>query len=182
MEATHDEMTTAFSEQLNDDLAKKAESQSNTQHVWDEGYYLAQYEKHTVFKSEIAEFTRKDGSGTFKNALYNVPVGMFKVNLLGFAGRKGDAIVEWDQSKGYTFRATFDSIVNDKGNLIPESVNGGLLLACAKGNGFVGTTTTALLDWLANHMVVMHIGKMRASADGKYPAKNVIRAIRPHNG
>ena len=49
---TVDTMIAAFDEQLSDDLAKKADAQATSQHVWDEGYYLAQYEKHTTFKSE----------------------------------------------------------------------------------------------------------------------------------
>lgn len=174
-----DAMVAAFDEQLSDDLAKKADAQASTQHVWDEGYYLAQYEKHTTFKSEQEQFERKDGSGSFANVLYDVPVGMFKFKLLGFAGRKGDEIVEWTEPKGFTFRACFREVMNDRGKLVVESVNGGLMQSCACSNGFTGRATADLLHWYENNLVVIHIGLMKASADGKYPARNVIRSIKP---
>jgi hypothetical protein len=63
---THDEMTEAFTEQLNDDLAKKAEAASQS-FVWDEGYYLAQYKKHTTFHSDLETFTSKRDGSTFAN-------------------------------------------------------------------------------------------------------------------
>ena len=84
MEATHDEMTEAFTEQLSDDLAKKAEAASAS-FVWDEGYYLAQYKKHTTFHSDIAEFTGKTGENVgkvFPNPFYNVPVSAMVPALL----------------------------------------------------------------------------------------------------
>jgi hypothetical protein len=188
MEATetHDEMTTAFSEQLSDDLAKKAEAASQS-FVWDEGYYLAQYKKHTTFHSDIAEFTGKTGDNvgkTFPNPFYNVPVSAMVFDLLGFAGRKGDAIVEWEKPKGYSFKACFRDI-RKFDRLSDESTNGGLMQACAAGNGFAGKTTDELIDWFHNHLVVIHVGKMKA-ATGKngqeYPARNVVRSIKPHNG
>jgi hypothetical protein len=177
-----DAMTAEFDEQLSDDLAKQAEAQASTQWVWDEGFYLAQYEKQTTFKSELAEFTRKDGTGTFPNVLYDVPVGMFKFKLLGFAGRKGDPIIEWDAPKGFTFRAAFRSVERAPGKLTDESVNGGLLQACAASNGFAGKAMKDLLEWYENNMVVIHIGLMKANPTKGYAARNTIRAIRPHNG
>lgn len=179
-EATHDEMTVAFQDQLDDDLAKQAESQSAA-FVWDEGFYMAQYKKNTMFASDKETFTRKDGS-TFVNPLYKVPVGAFVFDLLGFAGRKGDAILEWEKPKGFSFKATFQRVMRDSEKMTEESVNGGLMQACAAANGFAGKTTTELLDWFANHICVIHIGKMKASSDGKWPARNLLRAIRPHNG
>jgi hypothetical protein len=177
---TTDEMTQAFDEQLSEDLAKKAQDASAA-FVWDEGYYLAQYKKHTTFHSEIAEFTSKKDGSTFANPFHNVPVSAMVFDLLGFAGRKGDAIVQWDAPKGFSFKACFREVRKfDK--LSPESVCGGLMQACASSNGFAGKTTQDLIDWFSNHMVVIHIGKMKASADGKYEAKNLVRAIRPYNG
>jgi len=176
-----DEMIAAFGEQLNTDLANKAAAQQTF--VWDEGYYVAQYSKHTVFKSDIEEFTRKDGSGTFANKLYGVPVGMFSFKLLGRTIRESDPVVEFDAPKGYAFRACFDVIVNDKGKLITESVNGGLMTKAALLNGANVTTTPELLDWYVNHMVVIHIGKNRAwkTNTGKdMPESNVIRSIKPY--
>src|SRR5689334_14949203 len=99
-----DEMTTAFTEQSSDDLAKKAEAASQN-FVWDEGYCLAQYKKHTTFHSEIETFTSKKDGSTFPNPFHNVPVSAMVFDLLGFTGRKGDAIVEWEKPKGYSFKA-----------------------------------------------------------------------------
>lgn len=180
---TTDEMTTAFSEQLSDDLAKKAEAASSA-FVWDEGYYLAQYKKHTTFHSDIAEFTSKKDGTVFANPFHNVPVSAMVFDLLGFAGRKGDAIVEWEAPKGFSFKACFRDIKKfDK--LSEESTCGGLMQGCAASNGFAGKTTDDLIDWFQSHMVVIHIGKMKAAV-GKngqeYPARNVVRSIKPHNG
>ena len=180
MEATHDEMTEAFTEQLSDDLAKKAEAASAS-FVWDEGYYLAQYKKHTTFHSDIETFTSKKDGSTFTNPFYKVPVSAVVFDLLGFAGRKGDAIVQWDAPKGFSFKACFREVRKfDK--LSPESVCGGLMQGCAASNGFDGKTTDDLITWYNNHMVVIHVGKMKAAADGKYEAKNVIRSIKPFSG
>ena len=181
MEQVQDEMTTAFDEQLSDDLAKKAEA-ANASFVWDEGFYLAQYKKHTLFASDKSSFDRKDGSGSFTNIMYQVPVGAFVFDLLGFSGRKGDAIAQWDKPKGFSFKATFREVKRDDGKLVPESINGGLMQACAAANGFTSTKTSDLIDWFSNHMCVIHIGAMKASPDGKWPAKNIVRSIRPHNG
>ena len=71
----------------------KAEAAS-AQFVWDEGYYLAQYKKHTTFHSDIESFTSKKDGTVFPNPFYKVPVSAMVFDLLGFAGRKGDAIVE----------------------------------------------------------------------------------------
>jgi hypothetical protein len=177
-----DEMSVAFGEQLNTDLADKAAAQQTF--TWDEGYYLAQYSKHTIFKSDIQEFTRKDGSGTFANKLYDVPVGMFVFNLLGRTARESDPIEEFEAPKGFAFKATFQTVVNDKGKLVPESVNGGLLTKAALSNGAGVTTTSELLEWLANNMVVIHIGLNKSwvtSAGKVMPASNVIRSVKPYS-
>ena len=186
MEQVQDEMTTAFTEQLSDDLAKKAQDASAS-FVWDEGYYLASYKKHTTFHSDIVEFTGKTGENigkTFPNPFYNVPVSAMVFDLLGFAGRKGDAIVQWDKPKGFSFKACFRE-VKKFDRLSDESVAGGLMQGCASSNGFVGTTTDDLIAWFNDHMVVIHIGKMKATT-GKngvdYPARNVVRSIKPYNG
>ena len=105
-------------------------------------------------------------------------------DLLGFAGRKGDTIVEWEKPKGYSFKACFREVKKfDK--LSEESTCGGLMQSCAAGNGFAGKTTDDLVSWYGNHLVVIHIGKMKAAV-GKngqeYPARNVVRSIKPHNG
>lgn len=183
---TTDEMTTAFSEQLSDDLAKKAQDAASS-FVYDEGYYLAQYKKHTTFHSDIAEFTGKTGENmgkVFPNPFYMVPVSAMVFDLLGFAGRKGDAIIQWDKPKGYSFKACFRDIKKFE-RMADESVCGGLMQSCASSNGFVGKTTDDLIEWYGNHMVVIHIGKMKAAV-GKngqeYPARNVVRSIKPYNG
>ena len=176
-----DAMTAAFSEQLNTDLANKAVAQQTF--VWDEGYYLAQYSKHTVYTSDKETFERKDGSGSFANKLYNIPVGMFVFNLLGRAVRESDPIEEFETPKGFAVKATFTEVVNDKGKLIPESINGGLITKAALMNGAGVTTTSGLLEWLANNMVVIHIGKNKAwvTSTGKsMPASNVLRSVKPY--
>ena len=178
-----DEVQVAFNEQLNTDLAEKATAQNTF--TWDEGYYLAQYSKHTVYKSDRAEFERKDGSGSFKNVLYNIPVGMFAFKLLGKAVRMSDPITEFDAPKNYTFREAFDTVINAKGRLVQESVNGGLMTKAALANGASPATTTELLDWYANNLVVIHIGKMKewTGNDGKLrAASNVIRSIKAYKG
>ena len=181
MEQVQDEMTTAFTEQLSDDLAKKAQDASAS-FVWDEGYYLAQYKKHTTFHSDIETFTSKKDGSTFNNPFYKVPVSAMVFDLLGFSGRKGDPIVQWDAPKGYSFKACFRDIKKFE-RMAGESVCGGLMQSCAASNGFVGKTTDDLIEWYGNHMVVIHIGKMKATT-GKngveYPAKNVVRSIKPY--
>jgi hypothetical protein len=177
-----DEMELAFDEQLNTDLANKATAQSTF--VWDEGYYLAQYSKHVIFKSDRETFERKDGSGSFENKLFDVPVGLFVFNLLGKAIKASDPITEFENPKGFTVRATFRDIVNDKGKLVPESLNGGLMTKAALLNGHAVTTTQELLDWYANNMVIIHVGRNKewVGKDGKArPASNVIRGIKPYN-
>lgn len=181
MEAVKDEMTAAFDDQLNDDLAKQAEAASAS-FVWDEGYYLAQYKKHTLFASDKESFERKDGSGSFANIMYQVPVGAFVFDLMGFTGRKGEAIVQWDKPKGFSFKATFRTVKRDDGKLVPESINGGLMQAAATKGGCTSNKTADMIDWFANHLVVIHVGAMKASADGKWPAKNIVRSITPYNG
>ena len=184
MEATHDEMTEAHVEQLNDDLAKEAAA-ARAAHVYDEGYYLAQFKKSTPFiNTTDEEFTRKDGSGTFKNVFFNVPKWAVVFDLLGFAGRKGDAIVEWEKPKGYSFQICLRKVMNTwpdgTTSTAPESINGGLMQDCAKNAGFTGKDSTELLEWYSNHLVVIHIGVNKKKATGeKY---NVIRSVKTHNG
>lgn len=176
-----DDMTVAFDEQLQDDLADKAAAQ--TKFVWDEGYYLAQYSKHTLFASDKETFERKDGSGSFANPLFNVPVGAFVFNLLGVGKRKSDPITEFEAPKGFSFRATFKEVANDRKKLVQESVNGGMLQSGANNGSGKMATVTQLLDWYANNMVVIHIGRNKewTGDDGReHPASNVIRAIRPY--
>ena len=185
MEATeaHDEMTAAHNEQLSDDLAKKAEA-ARASFVYDEGYYLAQYKKSTSFVSTDEEFTRKDGSGSFKNVFYNIPRWAMVFELQGSAGRKDATIIAWDKPKGFSFQAAFREVLNSwqdgSTSIAPESVNGGLLQACASSNGFVGKDTNDLLEWYANHMVVIHIGvNTKKATKEKY---NVVRSVKPYNG
>lgn len=181
---TTDEMTQAHVEQLDADLAKDAEK-AREAHVYDEGYYLAQYKKSTQFiNTTDAEFTRKDGSGTFKNVWFNVPKWAVVFDLLGFVGRPKDAIIQWDKPKGFSFQVAFRKVMNEwsdgSTSLTPESTNGGLMQACAANNGFAGATSDDLLEWYGNHMVVIHIGVNKKKATGeKY---NVIRSIKPYNG
>ena len=183
MEATHDEMTTAFTEQLSDDLAKKAQDAASS-FVWDEGYYLASYKKHTTFHSDIETFTKKEDGSTFPNPFYMVPVSAMVFDLLGHTGRSGDAIVQWDKPKGFSFKACFRDIKKFD-RLSEESTCGGLMQACAASNGFVGKTTDDLVNWYGNHMVVIHLIKLKATTgkNGKdYPARNVVKSIKPYNG
>jgi hypothetical protein len=111
---------------------------------------------------------------------YKVPVSAMVFDLLGFAGRKGDAIVEWEKPKGFSYKACFRDIRKFE-RMADESVNGGLMQSCAASNGFAGKTTDDLIGWFQNHLVVIHVGKMKAAVgkDGKeYPARNVVRSIK----
>ena len=137
-----------------------------------------------TFVGDKEEFARKDGSGTFKNVFFGVPQWAMVFDLLGFAGRKGDAIIQWDAPKGYSFRACFREVKNiwtdGTTSIAPESVNGGLMQGCAASNGFAGKDTNDLLDWYTNHMVVIHIGVNKKKTTGeKY---NVLRSVKPYNG
>ena len=184
MEQVQDEMTTAHVEQLNADLAKEAET-ARAAHVYDEGYYLGQYKKSTQFiNTTDKEFSRKDGSGSFTNVFFNVPKWAVVFDLLGFAGRKGDAIVQWDKPKGFSFQVCFRKVTqtwpDGSTSTASESLNGGLMQSCASSNGFVGTDSDQLLEWYTNHMVVIHVGVNKKKATGeKY---NVVRSIKPFNG
>lgn len=184
MESTQDEMTQAHVEQLDADLAKEAEA-ARAAHVYDEGYYCAQYKKSTQFiNTTDEEFSRKDGSGSFKNVFFNVPKWAVVFDLTGFAGRKGDAIVQWDKPKGFSFQVCFRKVEQtwpDGGTTTaPESINGGLMQACASSNGFAGKDSNDLLEWYSNHMVVIHVGVNKKKSTGeKY---NVVRSIKPYNG
>ena len=184
METTQqDEMTTAHNEQLSDDLAKKAEAAS-TSFVYDEAYYLAQYKKSTSFVTKEEEFTRKDGSGTFKNVFCGIPRWAMVFELQGSAGRKDAAILPWDKPKGFSFQSCFSEVnsvwPDGSTSLSTESKNGGLMHSCASSNGFTGKDTNDLLEWYSNHMVVIHIGvNTKKATKEKY---NVVRSIKPYNG
>ena len=180
MEQVQDEMTVAFKEQIADDFSKKM-SAADTQFVRPPGYYLGQYKKHTIFASDIETFTSKKDGSTFANPFYHVPVGAFVFDLLGVASRKNDPIVQWEKPSGYSFKACFEEVLKFE-KPSEESRYGGYLKTCAEKGGCTSNATSDVLNWLENHMVILHIDVMKASADGKYPEKNILRSVVPYNG
>ena len=170
---TVDQTTMEFEGQVNEDLAKRAQEADLTQ----AGHYIAQLEKATPYTVDKETFTRKDGT-EFRNPFYKVQMGFLRFALLQMKEKPKDTFQSLEKPRYFNVKVALADVYKEtSGDLTEESKMWGYILGSVRKSGFTDTGNQAVINWLKDNMVVLHITE--SAATDKYDAKNWVRSVKP---